>query len=129
MLGRSTVIQGGIISMAVCFLTMDAHGSIGYSRRSLSMARKMYQQQMMQQAATQKMIDQAEQHLAETQAADERRQLEVAAKASRARHEKEARHREAVISQRKAENAAKATEDTPKKKDSNSSSLAPSKKP
>ena len=74
----------------------------------------MYQEQMKQQAAEQKAIELAEQQAAAAEAAEIRRKHDAHVKANRARIEKEAKHREAVIARRKAENAAKGAGDLTK---------------
>ena len=74
---------------------------------ALAQARRIYQEQMKQQAAEQKAMEAAEQQAAAAEAAELRRIRDAHVKANRARIEKEAKHRDAVIARRKAENAAK----------------------
>jgi hypothetical protein len=74
---------------------------------AMAQARRIYQDQMKQQAAEQKAMEQAEQQAAAAEAAEARRKHDAHVKANRARIEKEAKHREVTIAKRKAENAAK----------------------
>ena len=94
-----------LVVMALMALPMQAFASA----RGAAMAqmRRMYQDQMKQQMAEQKAIEQAEQQAAAAAAAEERRKHDAHVKANRARIERDARHREATIAKRKAENAAK----------------------
>jgi Sec-independent protein translocase protein TatA len=105
--------QAIIAILVVLFLTASPvracarYSSRGYSG-FMAQARQSYQQQMKQQAAEQKAIMQAEQQAIAIQAAEEKRKHDAHVKANRARIDRDAQRREAMIAKRKAEMAAKA---------------------